>query len=97
MLGILSFSNIGTGLYLIQHKGVGSCEGEETLLSPSFFPPPFPLRFVILWSKKQFNFCNGLKTSVNLKHQSKEPIRTFSAISLVSHMYFGEKKRDLGK
>ena len=24
MLGILSFSNIGTGLYLIQHQGVGS-------------------------------------------------------------------------
>ena len=97
MLGILSFSNIGTGLYLIQHQGVGSWEGEETLLSPSFFPPPFPIYFVILWSEKQFCFCNGLKTRVNLKHQSKEPILTFTAISHVSQLCILEKKTGFRK
>lgn len=44
------------------HRGGGGWQrGEETLLSPSSFPP-FPICFVILSYEKQFLFCYGLKT-----------------------------------
>ena len=40
--------------------GVGR-EGDETLLSPSSFLPPFPLRFVMLRCGKHFFFAMALK------------------------------------